>query len=170
MKLFEKPLFRWKEPRAFLQQKNAMEQARRRWWHMPLLAGGYFVMLLGTWALATLSPGKEPPPFTHALPVAVAGALLFAYGLPWLVTVLPSASDVRLFSPRIVRTGMGNQAWDYSAIQGFEWVSAPGYHVLLFKHGPNERVVSLGLPPEMDTEAVTQFLISKGIPHSTPVM
>lgn len=166
MKLFETPAFRWKEPRTFLQQKAAMEEARAPRWLKPLLACLYAGMLLGLWALAKLVPGKTPPSFQNALLLAAGGALLFAYGLPWLAKI--SQSQVCFFSSRIIRQHAGTLAWEYARMRCFEWVSGPEHHVLLFKYGPREQAVCLGLPPEMEREAVTRFLIARGVPHTPP--
>lgn len=169
MKFFEKPAFRWKEPRAYLKAKLAMEESRSLWWHKPALMGVYALMMLSCWAMANLNPNKHPPSFEVAVGLAVGSGLLLTYGLTWLETVVHIPSEVRMFSPRILRQQWGNLTWDYSKIRGFEWVSGPEYHVLMLKHGPHERVLSLGLPLEMDTYAVSAFLLSKGVPHASAV-
>lgn len=165
MKLFEKPAFRWKEPKAFLKAKAAMDEARGRWWHKPMVACVYLLMLLGTWAVAKLNPAKHPPPGEIIVPLAIAAGLFLAYGLPWLQTVIPAPSEVRLYSSRILRQHWSSLILDYPKMRCFDWISGPGCQVLMLKYGPKEDVVCLGVPTDMDTEAVSEFLVSKGVPR-----
>lgn len=169
VKLFEKPAFRWKEPQAFILAKNAMEEKRDRWWHNAVLALVYMLMLLGTWALAQLNPTKHPPPFEVVIWIAAGGSLVFAYGLPWLTKVFHVPSDVRMCRRTMLRQDWGTILWDYSKMRCFDWVLGPEYHVLMLKYGERERVVSLDVPTDMDTEAMSAFLVSKGVPRAPAV-
>lgn len=167
MKLFEKPAFRWKEPKAFIQAKEAREKAHGRWWHKQALACVYVLMLLVPWALAKLNPAKDPLSYEVAILIAVGGGLVFAYGLPWLATVIDTPSEVRMARRCLLRQHVGSLLLDYSKMRCFDWVSGPEYHVLMLKYGPKEGLVSLGVPNDMDTGAMSAFLLSKGVPRAT---
>lgn len=142
-----------------------MEEKRGRWGHNAVLALVYMLMLLGTWALSQLNPARHPPPFEVVIWVAVGGSLVLAYGLPWLVTVVHVPSEVRMFSRGILRQDWSSLMWDYPKMRCFDWISGREYHVLMLKYGAKERVVSLGVPTDMDTEAMSAFLVSKGVPR-----
>ncbi len=166
VKLFEKPAFRWREPKAFLKARDAMNEARARWWHKPAQVCVIMLMLLGTWAVARLNPSKQPPSAEYIVPTAFVSGLFLAYGLPWLQGVIHAPSEVRLFSSRILRQHWSNALWDYSKMRCFDWVSGTEYHVLMFQYGPKEHVVCLGVPTDMDTEALSALLLSKGVPRA----
>ena len=161
MGLLPKKLFRWKEPKECRRALWAVEAAKIKWWSQPVVA--LFVMgsLLLQWLLAGRNPNKRPPPFWVVFPVTIAGGLLFAYGIPWLLSLCPAY--ITVLKDRLCRV-IGNtiQAWKWADISTYAWRDCGEYNLLVLEHRQGSQVL-IGVPREVSRAELERFLASRGL-------
>ena len=155
-----KPRLKWREPKAFLRNRDAEARAHLRWWFQPLIVLVAAALLMGNWYLGRLNPHKHPPPFHLALILSPLGGIFFAYILPWLLTFCPS--EVRLYEAYITRVrGNNNQRLRYADIEYFAWRMTDGMNTLVVKGRKSKREMVMGVPTEISKNDVHLFLLSK---------
>jgi hypothetical protein len=161
MWLFPKKHFEWREPLSFRREMAAAEAGTAAWWVRPAAFTVISALMMGTWALARLNLQKHPP----ALGIAVALALLMgwfaALFLPWLGRRLPST--VMVFRNRIFRTnGCAHREFKFEKIASFTVLAGNTFQVIALEQ-PNGRRAYIGMPTDVNAEAVCEFLEHHGV-------
>jgi len=163
MRLLPKRHFVWKEPKLFLQRREALEFWMVKWWLKPLLILILVAVLLLTWCFAVLDPNAAPPSFGAAILVALGVGVFAFYVAPWVYRLFPS--HVRLHE-KILMRGNDNVQHKYQDFTSFTWDTADGYLILTLIRHDSERPLYLGAPLDVPQEAITRFLIEKGLAHA----
>jgi hypothetical protein len=127
MKLFNKPLLAWKEPREIRKTREKMEAISRPLWLKPagLVIGAGMMMAL--WWTARLQPGNTAPALPYALMLAVAGGWFFAYGIPLIYSFCSIHIQISDFG---IMRACGNrfESWGYKEIERCEIASIDTGH------------------------------------------
>ncbi|MEP6662394.1 MAG: hypothetical protein ABJC04_01910 [Verrucomicrobiota bacterium] len=89
-KIFPKKRFEWKEPKAFIRFADRYEKNKRKWWHQPAICLIILSVFILKWFSAASDTEAHPPSLASMFVISALAALLFAYGLPWLIEKFPS--------------------------------------------------------------------------------
>ena len=162
MAFFPKKHLQWREPKAFLQLKDAEERAKRRWWHLPFATLLVAAMMMLNWYLARFDPRRHPFPFNTALMMAVGSGIIFSYGLTWIITLCPS--EIRLYDT-FISLVRGNSHWriKYSKLEYFSWRMTQEHTTLILKQVKSKRELLIGLPSDTSQYEVNLFFLSRGV-------
>jgi len=145
---------------------HAVEAANTKWWLQPTAALLIAGLLMMQWLVAGLDPNKQPPPIWVALPIAIAGGLAFAYGIPWLLSLFPAY--ITVFADRICRTvGSTGRAWKWVEISVYGWRDCGEYDLLILEHCQETQVL-IGVPPEVPRSELERFLDGCGLEKTPP--
>jgi len=162
MRFLPKKHFRWREPKEFVKLTDAFARAKRLWWHRTLGALISAASLMLIWFLARFNPRKQPPPFEIALPMFFVGGVVFAYVIPWIISLCPV--EITFFEKNLLRIrGNAHRTIKYSDIASFSWRIRDDFSTLVLKLRPHNREVLIGVPLEISREAVSQFLLKRHI-------
>ena len=160
--MFSKPLFTWKEPKAFKLAHTEFERSGMKWWRQPLVACIFASVVLLKWWTVWVT-GGNPPSFVLVLAGALAAGALVGWGRPWLASV--SASTICLTEKRVgVARGDGFSR-DYSGFSAFEWRENSGFATLVLCREEGLPALVIGVPLDVSRAAVSEFLASRGIPN-----
>lgn len=164
MSWWPKRLLRWKEPTAFVREKETLETVGWRWWYQPAAALALALVWWGNALKAKMDRSGDlhallPAPW-QALAL-VAGGALVAWGWPWLFRVLPAS--VTLYEDRIARVH-GNANWQrkLSQIATFAWEERADFRVLILRPRQGTRDVRLGVPRDIPSDTIQMALIRHG--------
>ena len=156
-----KKLFQWKEPCECRRALQVVEAANQKWWMQPCAALLIAAVLLSHWVLAGCNPNKQPLPFVAALPLSFGGGLLFAYAIPWLLSLCPAY--IMVFPDRLYRVvGDTNQAWKWADIKAYGWRDCGEYELLVLEHRRGNQVL-VGVPRTVSRLEFVQFLTGHGL-------
>ena len=125
---------------------------------MALLVTG---LLLSQWLLAECNPRKQPRPFSEVLPLAVGIGLLFAYGMPWLLSLCPAY--ITVVKDRLCRVvGNTHRAWKWADIRAYGWRDCGEYDLLVLEHRQGTQVL-VGVPRTVPRAELEHFLMCCGL-------
>ena len=154
--------FKWREPKAIVQMRNAEMDANLKWWTQPLVVVVTIPLVLLLWYLHRVVPGHQQSSFAAALFRGVAGGISFAYVVPWINKLCPS--EVRLFYGYLYRTqGNTKSQVTYASMEYFAWREAAESAMLVVKQRKRNREIFFGVPREMSKDAIQAFLVSRGV-------
>jgi hypothetical protein len=167
MEIVAKKYFKWEEPRAFLELRDAYEKAGMRWWSKPVAAvtGGSALMFHSfhgfNWGTPLESLGLT------ALIVLV-GGLFMVYVMPAIAPHRPS--KVIVYDKYILTERYGRQKkHKFADLKTFAWRERADFSTLILRSPDEKRVIMLGLPPELSTDEISQFLKERRLhPHGVP--
>jgi hypothetical protein len=156
-----KKLFQWKEPGECRRELQAVDAANAKWWVQPAAGLLIAALLMSLWLLGRCDPNKHPPPLVVALPLSVPCGLLFAYAIPWLLSLCPAY--IMVLKDRVCRiVGNTNQAWKWADITAYSWRDCGAYDLLVLEHRRGTQVL-VGVPREISRLQLAQFLAGLGL-------
>ena len=162
MRLFPKKHFQWTEPKAFRQQLDAFQKPLTKWWFKPLAALFIVGILMGQWYLNHFVFHKVNRTFGASILVAFGFSAFLIYFMPWLIGRFPQT--LWLSDDGLCRV-QGNAATllKYEDIASFQWRVNDDFATLSFERTKGKGMVLIGVPLDISREAISQFLIEKGI-------
>ena len=163
MPLFPKKHFEWKEPKPFRQLNDAYQRSRAKWWYQPLGLLVITALTMGQWAFMRFVLHKNQHSPGSALVVSLCFGALLTYVLPWLMARIEVESQIAMTDKKM-RMFRGTVVWvDYSSFVSFEWRVNDDFATLIFHWRNGKGPVPVGVPLDISREAISQFLIEKGI-------
>jgi len=163
---FPKKLFEWREPREFRRIQYAVENASRRWWHLPALAVGNGIALIAVSCLARLVPNRQVPPFHLAVPLALSAGIFLVYFLAAVYRYAPSTVLIRRHCMVRIRGDRPIQ-WLFNQFESFCVAAGDGFSILSLNK-KNGRTLLIGVPREVDMQSLSDYLRSVGVPQFVP--
>jgi len=165
MEFGAKKYFKWEEPRAFLELRDAYEKAGMRWWSKPvavLTGGGAFAFH----SFHSFNPTKPLESLGWDALIAIVGGLLIVYIIPMLFP--HRASKVTVYDQHIqTQRGGREKKYKFNDMKTFAWRERADFSTLILRSPVEKTLVILGLPPEISTDEVSQFLMKHRLhPHA----
>jgi hypothetical protein len=157
---FPKKYFQWREPREARRIALALDDLRSRWWHRPLTGFVLGCILMTSWALSLLNPKIQPLSFEAALAFAFSAGPFWAYLTYWLYRLAPWS--VTVFSNQLIRNTGGNRSVNFKRINSVTLHDCGSFRVLVLELRRGQPMI-LGVPPEIDAQALEDFFTSKGL-------
>jgi len=162
-----KPL-QWHEPAAY-RRAIYYENERRNPLDSVKLAGIVFAVMCGLRFLAGLGPESHPPPWPPSAALALGVALIVAYGLPGLMSLMPGSmvilSDKGLNNNVHTGRGWSIRFWPWDEIDhcstAVELAGGKTYDTISFWNSNGELLVTLALKDHSTLGEVGRVLQSK---------
>jgi hypothetical protein len=123
-------------------------------------------MLISAWCLARLDPNKQPPPFHLAVPLAFPAGIFLIYFVEAVHRYGPSTV---LITPRHIMRIRGNTQvrLRFNELESFCVAADDGFTILSLNR-KNGRTLLIGVPSKVDTQSLSDYLDSVGVPQFMP--